>query len=194
VDLAARIQLFEREIDEKKHYYAFGRYYLPELAVAESNNSQYEGWVRENRIETTEGNIIDFDVIQDEAEDLVSRFPVREVAYDPFQATQFSTQMAVKGFTMVEMRPTVLNFSEPMKELEALVIDGRFHHDGDPILGWAVSNVVCHYDKKDNIYPTKEKPENKIDPLVALLMALGRVITAPITTRSVYEDEGIFSF
>jgi len=194
IDLAARMQLFEREIDDRKHYYAFGRYYLPESAVDESNNSQYEGWVRENRIETTEGNIIDFDAIEDEAQDLVSRFTVREVAYDPFQATQFSTQMAAKGFQMVEMRPTVLNFSEPMKQLEALVLDGRFHHDGDPILSWAVSNVVCHYDKKDNIYPTKEKPENKIDPLVALLMALGRVITAPITTRSVYEDEGIFSF
>lgn len=194
IDLAARMQLFERDIEGRKHYYAFGRYYLPDLAVEESNNSQYEGWVRENRIETTEGNIIDFDVIEDEAVELVSRFTVREVAYDPFQATQFSTQMAAKGFAMVEMRPTVLNFSEPMKQLEALVLDGRFHHDGDPILSWAVSNVVCHYDKKDNIYPTKERNENKIDPLVALLMALGRVITAPIAVSSVYEERGILSF
>jgi phage terminase large subunit-like protein len=94
--------------------------------------------------------------------------------------------MSAEGFTMVEMRPTVLNFSEPMKELEALVLSGRFHHDGDPVLAWAVSNVVCHLDKKDNIYPTKERPENKIDPVVALIMALARAILGSGT--SVYNS------
>ena len=77
---------------------------------------------------------------------------------------------------MVEMRPTVLNFSEPMKELEALVLQKRFIHNGDPILSWMISNVVCHRDQKDNIYPRKEREENKIDGVVALIMALGRVM------------------
>ena len=82
---------------------------------------------------------------------------------------------------MVEMRPTVLNFSEPMKELEALVLQKRFIHNGDPILSGMISNVVCHRDQKDNIYPRKERDENKIDGVVALIMALGRIMmTAPI--------------
>jgi phage terminase large subunit-like protein len=92
---------------------------------------------------------------------------------------------------MVEMRPIVLNFSEPMKELEALVLAGRFHHDGDPVLAWMVSNVVCHRDQKDNIYPRKERVENKIDGVVALIMALGRWITQPEPGDSVYETRGV---
>ncbi len=78
---------------------------------------------------------------------------------------------------MIEVRPTVLNFSEPMKTLEALVLQGKLIHDGDPVLGWMASNVVAHLDAKDNIYPRKERPENKIDGIVALIMAISRAIT-----------------
>jgi len=193
VDIAARAQLFEREVDDVRHYYAFLRYYLPESTVEESGNSQYRGWVRDGRMVTTDGNIIDFAVIEEELKELVSRYEIREVPYDPFHATEFSTRMAAEGLPMVEMRPTVLNFSEPMKQLEALVLSGRFHHDGDPVLAWMVSNVVCHIDAKDNIYPRKERQENKIDGVVAVLMALGRLLTTPITTRSTYEENDIFS-
>jgi phage terminase large subunit-like protein len=76
--------------------------------------------------------------------------------------------------------PTVQNFSAPMKELEALVLSGRLHHDGNPVMRWMISNVVCHRDAKDNIYPRKEKPENKIDGPVAAMMALNRAMLAPI--------------
>jgi phage terminase large subunit-like protein len=63
-----------------------------------------------------------------------------------------------------------------MKSLEALVLEKRLHHNGDPVMAWMVSNVVCHRDAKDNIYPRKERPENKIDGVVALIMALGRAM------------------
>ena len=78
---------------------------------------------------------------------------------------------------MIEVRPTVLNFSEPMNTLEALVLQEKLIHDGDPVLGWMASNVVAHLDAKDNIYPRKERPENKIDGIVALIMGLSRAIT-----------------
>jgi phage terminase large subunit-like protein len=66
-----------------------------------------------------------------------------------------------------------------MKEFAAAVVDGRLHHDGCPVLAWAISNVVCHVDAKDNIYPRKAMPANKIDPVVALLMAFNRVMLEP---------------
>ena len=78
---------------------------------------------------------------------------------------------------MIEVRTTVLNFLEPMKTLEALVLQEKLIHDGDPLLGWMASNVVAHLDAKDNIYPRKERPENKIDGIVALIMGLSRAIT-----------------
>lgn len=94
----------------------------------------------------------------------------------PFQATQLSTRMLAEGLPMIEVRPTVLNFSEPMKTLEALVLQKKLTHDGDPVLTWMASNVVAHLDVKDNIYPRKERAENKIDGIVALIMALSRAI------------------
>jgi len=77
----------------------------------------------------------------------------------------------------VEIRSTNQNFSAPMKELEAMVLAGRLHHNADPVLRWMVSNVVCYRDAKDNIYPRKEQPNNKIDGVVATIMALGRAMT-----------------
>ena len=144
--------------------------------VERGENSQYQGWEHMGLLTVTDGAVIDFDVIEQDLLADCSRFEVREVPYDPFQATQLSTRMAAQGVPMVEMRPTVLNFSEPMKQLEALVLQGRLHHNGDPVLAWMMSNVVAHKDAKDNIYPRKERPENKIDGVVALIMALGRAL------------------
>jgi phage terminase large subunit-like protein len=129
------------------------------------------------RLTVTPGNVIDFSWIEADLIDFASRFAVQAVAYDPFQATQLSTRMMSEGLPMIEVRPTVLNFSEPMKILEALVLQRKLIHDGDPVLGWMVSNVVAHLDVKDNIYPRKERPENKIDGIVALIMGLSRTIT-----------------
>jgi phage terminase large subunit-like protein len=80
--------------------------------------------------------------------------------------------MLSEGFPMVEMRAIVKTFSEPMKHLDALISEGKFHFDGDPVLAWMFSNVVAHTDNKDNVYPKKERPENKIDGIVALLTSV----------------------
>lgn len=169
-DVAALVLLFERD----GKYYIFGKYYVPEAAAEESRNSQYSGWVRSGRLIATPGNITDYSYIENDLAALKSRFEFTEIAYDPFQATQFATRMAAEGFPMVEMGQSVRNLSEPMKEFEARVLSGGLVHDGCPVLAWMVSNVVCHRDVKDNVYPRKERDENKIDGAVAGIMAVGR--------------------
>jgi hypothetical protein len=174
-DIAALILLFAHpEIADA--FVVFGKYYLPEDTVSSSANSQYSGWMRTGRLTVTPGNVIDFSWIEADLMDFASRFEIQSVAFDPFQATQLSTRMMAEGLPMIEVRPTVLNFSEPMKTLEALVLQRKLAHDGDPVLGWMASNVVAHLDAKDNIYPRKERAENKIDGIVALIMALSRAI------------------
>jgi phage terminase large subunit-like protein len=172
-DIAALVVVFSHpEIADA--FAVFGKYYLPEDTVNANGNSQYPGWMHTGRLTVTPGNVIDFSWIEADLNDLSSRFAVQAVAFDPFQATQLSTRMMSEGLPMIEVRPTVLNFSEPMKTLEALVLQKKLVHDGDPVLGWMVSNVVAHLDAKDNIYPRKERAENKIDGIVALIMALSR--------------------
>jgi phage terminase large subunit-like protein len=174
-DIAALVLVFPHP-EVADAYVVFGKYYLPEDTVAAAGNSQYDGWMRTGRLTVTPGNVIDFGWIEADLLEMASRFEVQAVAFDPFQATQLSTRMLAEGLPMIEVRPTVLNFSEPMKTLEALVLQKKLTHDGDPVLTWMASNVVAHLDVKDNIYPRKERPENKIDGIVALIMALSRAI------------------
>jgi phage terminase large subunit-like protein len=175
-DIAAKVIVYRKLVRNTEHFYVFCDSYLPSETVEKEQNSQYDGWAREGHIKVTEGAICDFDVIEaDLLSDTQSNFVV-EVAYDPYQANQLAGRMLKQGIMMVEVRPTVLNFSEPMKQALALVTEGRLHHDGNPCFDWQISNVVCHVDAKDNIYPRKEHAENKIDGPVAMIMALSRFI------------------
>jgi len=186
-DIAALVAVFPRP---EGRFAVLGRFYLPEDSVYEGRNSQYSGWAQSQRLVATSGAVTDFDVIEADLLDLQSRFNVRQVAFDPWQATQLASHMLERGLPMVEMRATVSNFSEPMKMLEALVLKGALEHDGDPVLEWMMSNVVAHLDAKENIYPRKERAENKIDGVVALIMALGRALSQR-EGSSVYEDRGV---
>ena len=98
------------------------------------------------------------------------------VVYDPWQATQMATTLADDDAPMVECRMTVQNMSDPMKSVEALVLDRRLLHDGNPILTWMMGNVVAKLDAKDNIFPRKERYEQKIDGVIALIMAMGNAL------------------
>lgn len=193
VDIAAQMQMFADEIDGKLHVHVFGNYYLPETTVQDSPNSQYQGWARRKLLTVTPGNITDYAYIEKDLLAMVEGFEVVEVPYDPYQATQFATRMGEEGLTMVEVRQTVLSMSEPMKLVDALIKDGRFHHNGDPVLAWMFSNVVAHYDVKDNVYPRKQRRQNKIDGAVAVIMGLNRIIADRAAGASVYDERGVYS-
>lgn len=170
------VNKFQANQATEKHYYAFVECYLPEAALTDGRNSQYQGWEIEGRIRTCPGEVIDFDLVEQDIKNMHDRFNYREFGYDPWQATQMSQNLTNAGMVMAELRQTVANMSAPMKELGALILSRRFHHDNNPVVRWAVSNVVAHLDAKDNIYPRKQRPENKIDPVVALIMAVARAM------------------
>lgn len=176
LDLLAKIKLFWKDMEEKRHYYVFGDYWTPEARLDQTQNSQYKGWVIDGRLHTCPGETNDYDAVEDAIRADCRQFEVLEVAHDPYQAQQFVNHLQPEGIKLSEVPQTAKMLSEPMKELEAAVYDGRFHFDGDPILTWAVSNVVCHIDKNDNLFPNKENYENKIDPVTALLTAMRRLM------------------
>jgi phage terminase large subunit-like protein len=182
LDLASKIDIAALEylflpIGEKATaedpYIRIGRYFLPADTVADV--PAYQGWDAQDLLDVTAGNIVDYDEIEQAIDEAVGLFQVEQVPYDPFQATQLSTRLQKKGVPVVEYRPVVLNFSEPMKELDALIRSGRIIHGGDAVMEWEISNVVGAPDKKDNVYPNKPEgqPHLKIDNPVALMSALG---------------------
>ena len=80
--------------------------------------------------------------------------------------------------------------SSPSKTLEALVMGRHLHHGDNPVLRWMASNCAIESDPAANIKPSKKKSTEKIDSIVALVMAIARA-TAGNDTGSVYDERGI---
>lgn len=189
LDLASVALLFRRYVDDVAHWYAFVRNYLPAARAEDPDFRHYGAWVHDGRLIATPGDITDYAYIEaDLAEDL-ERFDVRAIGADPHNATYLLTRLAdlAGDDRVVEIPMTVSYLSEPMKELQALVEAGRLHHDGDPVLEWAIGNVTARADRNENVFPRKERPENKIDPVVALICAMNRaMVVEEVAMPSIY--------
>lgn len=179
IDVAGSLLVFPPHGGDP-HWHVHGRYYLPEARVIEeldSNTARYREFDALGLLTLTDGEVIEFEVIKEDLREFAGRFDLQAVGYDPWQATQLAQEMELEGLPMVEIRQTVQNLSEPMKELESLILQRKLAHGDCPVLTWMASNVVAKMDVKDNIYPNKERPENKIDGIVALIIALARAIS-----------------
>jgi phage terminase large subunit-like protein len=190
-DVCVLMLMFVRVIEGKQHFYLFGDYYLPEAAIenAEKNANAYRKWVIEGHLQQHEGAEIDFDLIEEDMLALVAEYGPDEVVFDPYRAAQLEQRLTKNGVVAVELGQTVKNLSLPMKEFESAIKAGRVHHDGNPMLTWMMSNVVAKLDAKDNIYPRKEKPEQKIDGPVASIMGVARAIAGEETSTSFWDKD-----
>lgn len=183
IDMCVQLRLFRREIDGELHYYAFPKFYLPEETInntkEKANKNAYQRWVASGHLCEMPGYEIDFTLFGDEVQEDCEGLNLQEVVYDPWRAAQLAQQLEKEGMTTVEYRNTVQNMTLAMKEMEAAVMSGRFHHTDHPVLNWMASNTVNKVDKKENYFPDKESNENKIDGIVACIMGVGRAMYEP---------------
>lgn len=183
IDLASRVDMtatpivfFKKDVDGKMRYRVKSRFYLPEETAGKEGNDHYAKWVAQGHLKTTDGDELDFAVIKADIEKDLAAFQVEEITYDPWRATQLAQEFQKDGAKVVEFRNTTQNLSPAMFELEAAIYSGRFEYDGNPVMEWMFSNVVAKIDARDNIHPNKQKPGNKIDGAVAVIMAVGRIM------------------
>ena len=183
-DLNAAVRLFENDDGTVTLLVDF---WLPRARIEEVENPSYPGWAEDGHLRLTEGTVVDYTAIKDRICDLAELHQIEELGFDPYQATHMVRLLMDESIECVEIRPTVLNFSEPMKELDKLVGEGRLRHDGNPVMRWMMGNVVAVRDHKDNVYPRKEKDENKIDGPVAAIMAVARANLIERPGPSIYD-------
>jgi len=184
-DIAARVYVFRRELEGEQHYYAISRSYVPQAAVDKPENAHYQAWVNAGHLVATSGNMIDIGQIEDELFEDAERVVIREVAKDPWNSAQLGANLAGQGITVVDIPQQVRHLSDPMKELQALVDAGRFHHDGNPCYLWQMSNVEVAPDRNDNIFPRKARAQNKIDAAVATIVAMNRAMVSAAADETV---------
>lgn len=189
LDLASKVDIAALELvfPVDDYFVRFGKYYVPDETVQDPANQSYRAWAAEGWLTVTEGNIIDFGVILEDILALAKLITFESLGFDPYQATMLITELMNEGLPCVEVRPTVLTLSEPMKYCEGLVRARKLKHNGDPVMSWMMSNVVARVDAKDNVYPRKDRPELKIDGAVAQITAFNRVIAAGASGRSFWE-------
>jgi phage terminase large subunit-like protein len=177
-DIASAVLLCWSDLDDGRHYTAFSRNYVPQATVDKPENAHYQAWVHSGHLIATPGNMIDLEQIQEELIATASRTHIREVAKDPWGGHQIGANLAAEGFTVVDIPQQVRYLSDPMKEIDAVVNAGRFHHDGNPAYIWMMSNVEVQEDRNENIFPRKSRASNKIDAAVATIVAMNRALAA----------------
>jgi phage terminase large subunit-like protein len=173
-DIAALCIAFRRG----KKFTVFFKLYHNEDQVRAPENRHFYTWEQSSHLTVTPGNATDFDVIRADLVALRDGHEVKEVLFDPKFAAYFAAKLAEEdGLLMVEMPQTSSRFTLPIIEIENLVLTGDLQHDANPAVAWMISNVVMRESKFSGLrHPTKEKPENKIDAPVALIMAMGRAL------------------
>lgn len=183
--------------DDAGGYDATWRIWTPEANVGRLNertaNAAAE-WVRQGWLTVTPGEVMDYDHIRAAVNEDREHFQVREIAYDPWNSTQLVTDLLEDGAPMVTMRQGFVSMSPPLKELARLLRQGTeraplVRHGGHPVMRWMIDNLAVASDASDNVKPDKKHSGDKIDGVVALVMALDRARNRQPQRRSAYEDD-----
>jgi len=195
-DITAAVALFREQAEGQLRYHALPHFFVPaeEIELKESRDGvPYREWARAGHVTLTPGNVIEYGAVRDLVLERWSRkFQIREVAYDPYNATHLADDLRAAGMNMVEYIQTIKHVAPPTMELKNLVLQGRIRHGGNPVLRWMVDNVAVLVDVNGNERLTKKASTARIDGVAALVTALGRASVAD-AAPSVYERRGVLT-
>ena len=182
--------------NEDGMYDVLCRFWCPEDGIIERSRTDgvpYQQWADAGLLTATPGNITDYAYIRAEIAELAEQYQVPEIGYDKWNATQLATELEQDGATMVPIPQTWSGLAPGWRELDRLILDHKLRHGGHPILRWMAGNVETETDAAGNQRPSKARSPERIDGMVALDMALSRLMTTLVPEESVYirEDRGL---
>lgn len=195
-DITALVLIFPPR-DENEKYVLLPYFWIPEETIprrVKANSVPYDIWEKQGYIMSTEGNVIHYDFIEKFIIYLSEKYHILEIAVDRWNATQMIQNLEGEGFTIVPFGQGFSSMLAPTKEFYRLLMEGRIIHGGNPVLRWMAGNVVIDTDPAGNIKVTKAKSKEKIDGIVAAIMALDRCIRQEGQSGSVYDERGLLVF
>lgn len=175
-------------------YRTLFRFWVPEvMAETRSRRDQvmYQNWIQQGWMRATEGDVCDYDVIRRDINEDFERFNIRQIAVDRWNSTQLVTQLQGDGLTVVPFGQGFASMNAPTKEVEKLILSRHIEHNSNPVIRWMLGNVAIKHDPAGNQKPDKEKSVEKIDGVVALIMAIGTAMVQPPEQESVYVERGL---
>lgn len=195
LDLTAHVLVFPPDSEDGK-YIVLCRFWIPEDNLhkrVHDDRVPYDAWLRAGWLMATPGNVVDYEWIFADIDDDAHDYDLIEMAFDRWGASRVQTVLQEMGLTLVEFGQGFASMSPPMKELERLIRTHQLEHGNNPILTWMADNLVASEDPAGNIKPDKEKSRERIDGMVALIMALDRAMRNTGNGKSVYDDRGLIS-
>lgn len=191
-DITAFVLMFPPRNDSES-YICLPYFWVPEDTIplrVRRASVPYDVWHKQGFLQATEGNVIDYNFIEKFINELHEIYNIKEIAVDRWNATMLIQNLENDGFTMVPFGQGFKDMSPPTKEFYKLMMEEKIIHGGNPVLKWMAMNVVVDMDAAENIKPTKAKSPEKIDGIVAAIMALDRCIRHE-NTESVYDNRGL---
>ena len=188
-DISAFVLLFKE--DDK--FITLPFCFIPEENAkkrSERDRVDYVTWIREKHIIATEGDVADYNFIKAKINELSKKYRIQSIAYDRWNASQLVIDLQNDGANMSPFGQGFVSMSAPTKELEKLIVAKQLIHNDNPCMNWMLSNVAIQEDPAGNIKIAKNKSKEKVDGMVALVMALGEYMTEE-TFDSVYDERGL---
>ena len=192
-DLTAFVLVFPPR-DEDEKFFILPYFWLPEETIelrSRRDHVPYEVWQKRGLMQVTEGNVVHYAAIESFIGKLGERYKIESISYDRWNATQLSQNLEGEGFTMIQFGQGFSSMSAPTKEFEKLVLEKKIAHNGHEILRWNLDNVTLEMDSSGNVKASKKKSVEKIDGVVALIMALDRALRCGNPKKSIYDERGL---
>ena len=193
-DITAFVLVFPPRNDTEK-YIVLPFFWVPEDTIplrVRRASVPYDVWKQQGYLMATQGNVIHYGFIEQFINDISMKYHIIEIAADPWNATMLTQRLTDDGFTIVDFRQGYASMSPPTKEFYKLLMEGKIQHGGNPILRWMAGNVVVDTDPAGNIKCTKARSPEKIDGIIATIMALDRCVRHE-QHGSIYDERGLLS-
>lgn len=197
-DITAFVLVFPPH-NGKEKYVILPFFWVPQDTIplrVRRTSVPYDKWQAQGYLMATEGNVIHYGFIEKFIDDLGKIYNIKEIAYDRWGAVEMTQALEGMGFTVVPFGQGFSSMSPPTKRFYELLMEGKMVHGAHPVLRWMAGNVVVDTDPAGNIKVTKRRSPDKVDGIVAAIMALDRCIRHEENTGSVYDDpdRGLFVF
>jgi len=196
IDLATKYDLTALAMvhkDSEGFYHVISEAWLPQERIEiefRRGRVHYKTWQEQGFLIGTPGDVTDYEFIRARINEYSKDYSIAEIAVDPWNASEFIQKLQWEGYEALEFRQGWGSMNEPLKALLEIVLTGKLIHGGNPLLRWCADSLTVTMDARENVAPDKKSSKEKIDAIVATIMAIARCnVHEP--TGSVYDDHDL---
>jgi len=197
IDLTALVLLFEPTKDDQ-FWRVVPHFWLPNdnlLAKSDKDKVPYAMWRDKGYLHTSRGAAINKLEVAEKCLEITQKYNLQVIGYDRYDINDFKLHMNNAGFDLplVEFGQGTKSMGPAVNALETMIVNKTLRHNGNPLMTWCAANAVIDTDPAGWRKVTKAKATGRVDGIVALLMAAGKINNEPTSNIDDFLNDPIFS-